>query len=91
MLVYFYFFSSVNFGDRVAIHDTSVAWNALRKSADRDKIVSQPIQRETGRLRKIADMVRFVRRSSATAHLRKVRTPSDEISYDDAFLVSMRR
>ncbi|KAL9950833.1 hypothetical protein ACROYT_G043397 [Oculina patagonica] len=74
----------VNVGDRVAINDTSVAWNALRESANRDRAVLQSISKETGRLRKIADMIRFVRRSSVAAHQGKV--SSEEISYNDEFI-----
>ena len=83
--------SSENIGDkchRLSITNTSVAWNALRESAQRDSILSQSVQGETGRLRKIADMVRFVRRSSIAAHRLKV--PRNEISYNDTFMVSMR-
>jgi len=66
-----------------------VAWNALRESALKDSIVSKPPPAETGRLRKIANMVRFVRRSSIATGRLKV--PSDDISYNDTFIVSVRK
>ena len=66
-----------------------MAWDALRELAQQDSIVSQPPPTQTNRLKKIADMIRFVRRTSAEAGLLKV--PGDDISYNDTFIVSVRR
>ena len=51
--------------------------------------MSQPPPAQTNRLRKIADMIRFVRRTSAEAGLLKV--PGDDISYNDTLIVRARR
>ena len=88
----FFFSFSVDIGDkshRLPITNTSVAWNALRQLAQQDSIVSQPPPAKTGRLRKIANMVRLIRRSSIAAGLLKV--SSDDNSYNDTFIVSVRR
>ena len=86
------FFFSVDIGDKcnkLSITNTSVAWDALRELAQQDSIVPQPPPTQTNRLKKIADMIRFVRRTSAEAGLLKV--PGDDISYNDTFIVSVRR
>ena len=86
------FFFSVDIGDKchkLSITNTSVAWNALREMALQDSIASQPPQAQTNRFRKVANMIRFVRRTSAEVYLLKV--PDDHISYNDTFIVSVRR
>ena len=67
-----------------------MAWDALRELAQQDSIVSQPPPTQTNRLKKIADMIRFVRRTSAEAGL-LMKVPGDDISYNDTFIVSVRR
>ena len=66
-----------------------MAWDALRELAQQDSIVSQPPPTQTNRLIKIADMIRFVKRTSAEAGLLKV--PGGDFSYNDTFIVSVRR
>lgn len=68
------FFCSVDIGDKcqkLSIINTSVAWNALREMALQNSNVSQPPPPQTNRLRKIANMIKFVRRTSAEAGLLK--------------------
>ena len=48
--------------------------------------MSQPPPKKTGRLRKIGNMVRFVKRSSIAAGLK---VPGDDICYNDTFIVSV--
>jgi len=81
---------SVDIGDkshRLSITNTSVAWDALRISVQQDGISSQPAQAETGLLRKIAFMARFVRRSSVAAG--RLKEPDYDNSYSDTFIVSV--
>ena len=81
---------SVDIGDnshKLSITNTSVAWDALRISVQQDGILSQRAHAETGLLRKIAFMARFVRRSLLAAGWLK--EPDYDNSYSDTFIVSV--
>ena len=86
-------FFSVNIGDHrhsLAINDTSVAWTALRESANRERRASMEVERRgstQGRFKMLADAVRFIRRTSTVdAHMK---TQDEVLSYDEEFIVSI--
>ena len=72
------------------MNDTSVAWTALRESANREKIASLESERRgsaPGRFKKLADAVLFIKRTSTVdAHMTN---QDDVLSYDEEFVVSV--
>ena len=92
MWIKYYFSCSVHVGDKkhghVSINDTSVAWTALRESANRDRrdFLAYEHRRDSGRLKQLADVFRFLRRASKEAETRKA--TEEFLPYDEQYRVS---
>ena len=92
MWIKYYFSCSVHVGDNkhghVSINDTSVAWTALRESANRDRrdFLADEHRRDSGRLKKLGDVLRFLRRASKEAETLKA--TEEFLPYDEQYRVS---
>ena len=86
-----YFSCSVRVGDNkhghVSINDTSVAWTALRESANRDRrdFLAYQHRRESGRLKQVADVLRFLKRASKGDETLKAK--EEVLPYDEEYTV----
>ena len=86
------FSCSVHVGDNkhghVSINDTSVAWTALRESANRDRrdVLAYEHRRDSGRLKQLGDVLRFLRRASKEAETLKA--TEEFLPYDEQYRVS---
>ena len=74
----------------MAVNDTSVAWTALRESANREKRASIAQEIKAGRLglfKRITEAVLFIRRSSLVGV--QSRIPNEVLSYNEEYRVSV--
>jgi len=90
-----YFSCSVHVGDKkhgqVSIKDTSVAWMALRESANRDRrdFLADEHRRDSGRIKQLGNVLRFLRRASKAAETLKA--TEEFLPYDEQYTVSDRK
>lgn len=88
-------FFSVTIGDdrhSLTINDTSVAWTALRESANRERRASMELERRgsvQGWFKMLADAVRFIRRTNTVDAPMKTR--DEVLSYEEEFIVSINK
>ena len=95
MDIVLFFSCSVHVGDNrhghVSINDTSVAWTALRESANSDRrdFLAYEHRGDSGRLKQLGDVLRFIRRASKEAETLKA--TEEFLSYDEQYKVSDRK
>ena len=72
----------------MSINDTSVAWTALRESANRDRrdFLADEQRRDSSRLKQLGDVLRFLRRASKEAETLKA--TEGFLPYDEQYRVS---
>lgn len=75
----------------MSINDTSVAWTALRELANRDRrdFLADEHRRDSGRLKQLGDVLRFLRRTSKVAETLKA--TEEFLPYDEQYTVSDRK
>ena len=75
----------------MSINDTSVAWTALRESANRDQrdFLANEHRRDSGRLKQLGNVFRFLRRASKEAETLKA--AEEFLPYDEQYTVSDRK